>query len=219
MICAVHQWLSHMVCGLQAGHAERADYTALTPLPLLPTVAQSAHPCLICEVTGQSHKCHAMFTKQGRRAAGSASSQTLGGDWEPQWSHLLTSGLSLTGCVLRHLQQKGSICSAVCPLQRLLQHPPFVYYEAIAKRLVVNLGHPRMLICAAAALYKCPETTRNALFHEAESGIHPVPLSSLTSSAQTPYIHSDLNQVQLVHRSHFGHFLLTGEVIHTLSLI
>lgn len=80
MICAVHQWLSHMVCGLQAGHAERADYTALTPLPLLPTVAQSAHPCLICEVTGQSHKCHAMFTKQGRRAAGSASSQTLGGD-------------------------------------------------------------------------------------------------------------------------------------------
>lgn len=48
-ICAVHQWLSHTVCGLQAGHAERADYTALTPLPLL---ALGAHHCLICEVTG-----------------------------------------------------------------------------------------------------------------------------------------------------------------------
>lgn len=136
--------------------------------------------------------------------------QLSGGDWEPLWSQLLTPAL-----VSAHLQQKRSICSAVCPLQRLLQHPPFVYYEAIAKRSVANPGHP--CICAAAAHCKYPDPTTPCSMEQ--SSLHPVPLSCLTSSAKTPYIHSDLNQVQLVHRSHFGCLLLTSEVICTLSLI
>lgn len=98
MICAVHQWFSLMVCGLQAGHAERADCTALSPLPLLPTLALGAHPCLICEVAEHSQKCHGTFIKHGRAAAAFTSSQTQGGGWEPQWSHLWTCGLALPGC-------------------------------------------------------------------------------------------------------------------------
>lgn len=138
MICAVHQWLSHMVCGLQAGHAERADYTALTPLPLLPTLALGAHSCLICEMTDTAKD--AMVCSQSRVDVTSNS-----------------FGLASTGCVLATCSRRG--VSAVLCVLRLFQHPPFVYYEAVAKRLVVILGHPCMLICAAAAHCKCPEPT------------------------------------------------------------
>lgn len=49
---------------------------------------------IVSSVKWQAHqKCHGMFPKQGRCTAGSASSQTLGGDWEAQWSQLWTSGL------------------------------------------------------------------------------------------------------------------------------
>lgn len=150
MICAVHQWLSHMVCGLQAGHAERGDHTALTPLPLLPTW-HWVH-ILVPSVKWQGTAKNAMVCSQSRVdvqlvlpahrpcvVTGNHSvPSSLHLVWPPQavsWDTCSRRGVPAVLCV--HPRGYFSILH-----RSITSH---------SQKTGVNVGQPSVLICAAAA--------------------------------------------------------------------